>query len=288
MKNKGIKIGVVFILLFALLSVAGCQQEDVVIVGVEPGQPGPTSGQLRISFAPVSSSASIKLSPNITINDLSLSADMSFTVTNTDTNATTVLTGVVIDADPAFTHAEFDANGSALSTTRVSLLIPYTLEPGNYKVTAVTGSINFLSHDKAGNDIAASHSLSSVSLANEGIKNTFTIAVPELNPDPGTDGNTDCRAHRNAHGGTDGHADSGTHRNAHGGTDSHADSGAHGNPNRRTDGHAHSGTNGDTYSGTNGDTYGGTNGDTYGSSHSRTDCRADRNPKPDEPPQNGR
>ena len=52
----------------------------------------------------------------------------------------------------------------------------------------------------------------------------------------------------------------------------HADSGAHGNPNRRTDGHAHSGTNGDT----------------YGSSHSRTDCRADRNPKPDEPPQNRR
>lgn len=181
MKNKGIKIGVVFILLFALLSVAGCQQEDVVIVGVEPGQPGPTSGQLRISFAPVSSSASIKLSPNITINDLSLSADMSFTVTNTDTNATTVLTGVVIDADPAFTHAEFDANGSALSTTRISLLIPYTLEPGNYKVTAVTGSINFLSHDNAGNDIAASHS---PSLANKGIKNTFTIAAPELTPTP--------------------------------------------------------------------------------------------------------
>ncbi len=180
MKNKGIKIGVVFILLFALLSVAGCQQEDVVIVGAASGQPGPTSGQLRISFAPVSSSASIKLSPNITINNLSLSADMSFTVTNTDTNATTVLTGV-IDADPAFTHAEFDANGSALSTTRVSLLIPYTLEPGNYKATAVTGSINFLSHDKAGNDIAASHS---PSLANEGIKNTFTIAAPELTPTP--------------------------------------------------------------------------------------------------------
>ena len=152
-----------------------------MIVGAASGQPGPTSGQLRISFAPVSSSASIKLSPNITINDLSLSADMSFTVTNTDTNATTVLTGVVIDADPAFTHAEFDANGSALSTTRVSLLIPYTLEPGNYKVTAVTGSINFLSHDKAGNDIAASHS---PSLANEGIKNTFTIAAPELTPTP--------------------------------------------------------------------------------------------------------
>ena len=129
MKNKGIKIGVVFILLFALLSVAGCQQEDVVIVGAASGQPGPTSGQLRISFAPVSSSASIELSPNITINDLSLSTDKSFTVTNTDTNATTVLTNVVIDTDPAFTHAEFDANGKALSTTRVSLLVSYALEP---------------------------------------------------------------------------------------------------------------------------------------------------------------
>ncbi len=178
MKNKGIKIGVVFILLFALLSVAGCQQEDVVIVGVEPGQPGPTSGQLRISFAPVSSSASIKLSPNITINDLSLSADMSFTVTNTDTNATTVLTGVVIDADPAFTHAEFDANGSALSTTRVSLLIPYTLEPGNYKVTAVTGSVKYPS--------SSGTSVKDLSLARDGdgLNITFTIAVPELTPTP--------------------------------------------------------------------------------------------------------
>ena len=178
MKNKGIKIGVVFILLFALLSVAGCQQEDVVIVGVEPGQPGPTKGQLRISFAPVSSSASIKLSPNITINDLSLSADMSFTVTNTDTNATTVLTGVVIDADPAFTHAEFDANGSALSTTRISLLIPYTLEPGNYKVTAVTGSVKYPS--------SSGTSVKDLSLARDGdgLNITFTIAAPELTPTP--------------------------------------------------------------------------------------------------------
>lgn len=178
MKNKGIKIGVVFLLLFALLSVAGCQQEDVVIVGVEPGQPGPTKGQLRISFAPVSSSASIKLSPNITINDLSLSADMSFTVTNTDTNATTVLTGVVIDADPAFTHAEFDANGSALSTTRISLLISYTLEPGNYKVTAVTGSVKYPS--------SSGTSVKDLSLARDGdgLNITFTIAAPELTPTP--------------------------------------------------------------------------------------------------------
>ncbi len=183
MKNKGIKIGVVFILLFALLSVAGCQQEDVVIVGAESGQPGPTSGQLRISFAPVSSSASIELSPNITINDLSLSTDKSFTVTNTDTNATTVLTNVVIDTDPAFTHAEFDANGKALSTTRVSLLVSYALEPGNYEVTDVKGSINFLSLDNAGNDIAA-RSLLYLGKEENGIMNTFTIAAPELTPTP--------------------------------------------------------------------------------------------------------
>lgn len=178
MKNKGIKIGVVFLLLFALLSVAGCQYDDVVIVGAASGQPGPTKGQLRISFAPVSSSASIKLSPNITINDLSLSADMSFTVTNTDTNATTVLTGVVIDADPAFTHAEFDANGSALSTTRVSLLIPYTLEPGNYKVTAVTGSVKYPS--------SSGTSVKDLSVARDGdgLNTTFTIAAPELTPTP--------------------------------------------------------------------------------------------------------
>lgn len=182
MKNKGIKIGVVFLLLFALLSVAGCQQDDVVIVGAESGQPGTTSGQLRISFSPVGSSVVIIVSPNITINNLSLSADTSFTVTNTDTNATTVLKNVVIDTDPTFTHAEFDANGSVLSTTRVSLLVSYALEPGNYKVTAVTGSINFLSVDKnTGSDIADNTDLY---LDKEGIKNTFTIAAPELTPTP--------------------------------------------------------------------------------------------------------
>ena len=183
MKNKGIKIGVVFILLFALLSVAGCQQEDVVIVGAASGQPGPTSGQLRIGFTLlVSKGASTQPSRDITINNLSLSADTSFTVTNTDTGDTTVLTGAVIDTDPTFTYVNFDEDDDILpASTWVSILIPYTLEPGNYKVTAVTGSINFLSHDKAGNDIAASHS---PSLANEGIKNTFTIAAPELTPTP--------------------------------------------------------------------------------------------------------
>lgn len=183
MKNKGIKIGVVFLLLFALLSVAGCQQEDVVIVGAEPGQPGPTKGQLRISFSPVGPSITITVSPNITINNLSLSTDMSFTVTNTDTNATTVLKDVAIDTDPTFTHAEFDANGSVLSTTRVSLLVSYALEPGNYEVTAVTGSINFLSLDDAGRDKAASQRLDLAKEEN-GIMNTFTIAAPELTPTP--------------------------------------------------------------------------------------------------------
>lgn len=181
MKNKGIKIGVVFVLLFALLSVAGCQQDDVVIVGAESGQPGPTSGQLRISFAPVSSSASIKLSPNITINDLSLSADTSFTVTNANGDET-ILTDVTIDTDPTFTHAEF-ANGETLPTTRVSLLISYTLEPGNYHVTKVKGLINYLSLDDAGNDKAASIKLYLAEEGN-GITNTFTIAAPELTPTP--------------------------------------------------------------------------------------------------------
>ena len=179
MKNKGIKIGVVFLLLFALLSVAGCQQEDVVIVGAASGQPGPTSGQLRISFAPVSSSASIKLSPNITINDLSLSADMSFTVTNTDTGDTTVLTGAVIDTDPTFTYVNFDEDDDILpASTRVSILIPYTLEPGNYKVTAVTGSVKYPS--------SSGTSVKDLSLARDGdgLNITFTIAAPELTPTP--------------------------------------------------------------------------------------------------------
>lgn len=131
MKNKGIKIGVVFLLLFALLSVAGCQYEDVVIVGAASGQPGPTSGQLRIGFTLfVSKGSGAQPSRDITINNLSLSADTSFTVTNTDTGDTTVLTGAVIDTDPTFTYVNFDEDDDILpASTRVSILIPYTLEP---------------------------------------------------------------------------------------------------------------------------------------------------------------
>ena len=177
MKNKGIKIGVVFILLFALFSVAGCQYDDVVIVGAASGQPGPTSGQLRIGFTPlVSKGASTQPSRNITINDLSLTDDTSFTVTNTDTGDTTVLTGAVIDTNPTFTYVNFDGDDDILlDSTRVSLLIPYTLEPGNYKVTAVTGSVNYLSREGATSD--------EIRLSGN-VSNTFTIAAPELTPTP--------------------------------------------------------------------------------------------------------
>lgn len=177
MKNKGIKIGVVFILLFALLSVAGCQYDDVVIVGAEPGQPGPTKGQLRIGFTPlVSKGASTQPSRNITINDLSLTDDTSFTVTNTDTGDTTVLTGAVIDTNPTFTYVNFDGDDDILlDSTRVSILISYTLEPGNYKVTAVTGSVNYLSREGATSD--------KIRLS-DNVSNTFTIAAPELTPTP--------------------------------------------------------------------------------------------------------
>ena len=177
MKNKGIKIGVVFILLFALLSVAGCQYEDVVIVGAESGQPGPTSGQLRIGFTPlVSKGASTQPSRNITINDLSLTDDTSFTVTNTDTGDTTVLTGAVIDTNPTFTYVNFDEDDDILpDSTRVSILIPYTLEPGNYEVTDATGYVNYLSREGATRD--------KIRLSNN-VSNTFTIAAPELTPTP--------------------------------------------------------------------------------------------------------
>lgn len=267
MKNKGIKIGVVFLLLFALLSVAGCQYDDVVIVGAASGQPGPTKGQLRIGFTLfVSKGSSTQPSRDITINDLSLSADTSFTVTNTDTGDTTVLTGAVIDTDPTFTYVNFDEDDDILpASTRVSILISYTLEPGNYKVTAVTGSVKYPS--------SSGTSVKDLSVARDGdgLNTTFTIAAPELTPtpEPTATPTVEPTATPTAEPTA---TPTASHRNAHGGTDGHAHSGANGNPNRRTDGHAHSGTNGDT----------------YGSSHRRTDCRADRNPKPDEPPQNGR
>lgn len=156
---------------------AGCQYEDVVIVGAESGQPGPTSGQLRIGFTPlVSKGASTQPSRNITINDLSLTDDTSFTVTNTDTGDTTVLTGAVIDTNPTFTYVNFDEDDNILpDSTRVSILISYTLEPGNYEVTDATGYVNYLSREGATRD--------KIRLSNN-VSNTFTIAAPELTPTP--------------------------------------------------------------------------------------------------------
>lgn len=149
-----------------------------MIVGAESGQPGPTSGQLRIGFVPfVSKGDSAQPSRDITINDLSLSSDTSFTVTNTDTGDTTVLKGAVIDTDPTFTYVRFDSNGD-MEAVRVSLLISYTLESGNYKVTDATGSISYPS--RAG---TKTNNIELVGDAN-GITNTFTIAAPELTPTP--------------------------------------------------------------------------------------------------------
>ncbi len=64
------------------------------------------------------------------------------------------------------------------ASTRVSILIPYTLEPGNYKVTAVTGSVKYPS--------SSGTSVKDLSLARDGdgLNITFTIAAPELTPTP--------------------------------------------------------------------------------------------------------
>ena len=174
MKRKSIKIGFMLVLLFALLLIAGCQQDDVVIVGTASGQPGPTSGQLRISFSPVALSLENQPLPNITVNDLTLSDDTSFTVTNTNTNVTTKLTSVMID--PTATYAQFD--GDTLIASQVSLLISYTLEPGDYKVTAVTGSVKYPS--------PSGTSVEDLYLARDGdgLNTTFTIAAPEETPTP--------------------------------------------------------------------------------------------------------
>lgn len=93
MKNRGKRAALVLLLLGALLLLSGCVQEDLSIVGVEPGQPGPESGQLRILFA---MNIGNPPSPTMTIDDVSLSK-VSFTITNEDTNELTVVTKPTID-----------------------------------------------------------------------------------------------------------------------------------------------------------------------------------------------
>lgn len=175
MKNRRNKIALVLVLLSALLLIAGCQQEDVVIVGVASGQPGPTSGQLRISFSVQNPTPDTQPPPNTTINDLSLSTNMSFTVTNADGDDI-ILTDVTIDTNPAVTYVHYD--NDTFVAAQVSLLISYTLEPGNYEITDATGYVNYPSLTGTTSD--------GIKLATDlnDITNTFTIAAPELTPTP--------------------------------------------------------------------------------------------------------
>ena len=108
MKNRGKRAALALLLLGALLLLSGCVQGDLSIVGVEPGQPGPESGQLRILFA--MNATANPPSPDMTIDDVSLS-NVSFTITNEDTNEPTVVTNPTIDRDPAISYARFNEQG---------------------------------------------------------------------------------------------------------------------------------------------------------------------------------
>ena len=119
MKNRGKRAALVLLLLGALLLLSGCVREDLSIVGVEPGQPGPESGQLRILFA---MNIGNPPSPTMTIDDVSLS-NVSFTITNEDTNELTVVTNRTIDRDPAISYARFDEQGNLIEHQR-GFLIP--------------------------------------------------------------------------------------------------------------------------------------------------------------------
>ena len=121
MKNRGKRAALALLLLGALLLLSGCVQGDLSIVGVEPGQPGPESGQLRILFA---MNIGNPPSPTMTIDDVSLS-NVSFTITNEDTNEPTVVTNPTIDRDPAISYARFEQG--KMIKHQLGILIPYTL-----------------------------------------------------------------------------------------------------------------------------------------------------------------
>ena len=141
MRNKGKRVLLALILLGALFLLSGCVRGGVSIVGVEPGQPGPVSGQLRILFA-ISVPAGTPPKPNLTINEVSLSDDVSFTITNEDTKQSIVVSNPTIDQDPAISYARFDGQGNMIEH-QLGILIPYTLESGRYRVTGVTGSVRY-------------------------------------------------------------------------------------------------------------------------------------------------
>lgn len=170
MRNKGKRALLALLLLGALLLLSGCVQGDLSIVGVEPGQPGPESGQLRILFG---MNIGNPPSPTMTIDDVSLS-NVSFTITNEDTNEPTVVTNPTIDQDPAISYARFDGQGNMIKH-QLGILIPYTLKPGRYRVTYVQGDVLYPSADGVVN-----RSLS----VNTSYNTSFTIAAPTPTPAP--------------------------------------------------------------------------------------------------------
>lgn len=141
MKNRGKRAALVLLLLGALLLLSGCVRGDLSIVGVEPGQPGPESGQLRILFAMNTGNPP---SPTMTIDNVLLS-NVSFTITNEDTNEPTVVTNPTIDRDPAISYARFEQG--KMIKHQLGILIPYTLKPGRYRVTGVKGDVLYPSAD---------------------------------------------------------------------------------------------------------------------------------------------
>ena len=169
MKNRGKRAALALLLLGALLLLSGCVQGDLSIVGVEPGQPGPESGQLRILFA--MNATANPPSPTMTIDDVSLS-NVSFTITNEDTNEPTVVTNPTIDQDPAISYARFDEKGYMVEH-QLGILIPYTLKPGRYRVTDVKGDVLYPS---AGGVVNRALSV------NTSYNTSFTIAAPTPTP----------------------------------------------------------------------------------------------------------
>ena len=174
MRNRGKRAALALLLLGALLLLSGCVQGDLSIVGVEPGQPGPESGQLRILFA---MNMGNPPSPTMTIDDVSLS-NVSFTITNEDTNEPTVVTNPTIDQDPAISYARFDEQGNMVKH-QLGILIPYTLKPGRYRVTGVTGSVRY--PVRGGGEGFKSLKI------NENDNTSFTIVASTPTPTPAPD-----------------------------------------------------------------------------------------------------
>lgn len=195
MKNRGKRAALVLLLLGALLLLSGCVRGDLSIVGVEPGQPGPESGQLRILFA---MNIGNPPSPTMTIDDVSLS-NVSFTITNEDTNEPTVVTNPTIDRDPAISYARFDEQGKMIKH-QLGILIPYTLKPGRYRVTDVKGDVLYPS---AGGVVNRSLSELQYQLHDRG-----SHADTDGNPDGYADSNPDGCADSDSDGYADGNSDS--------------------------------------------------------------------------------